>query len=117
MTKSLQVLSYDVGGSHATVGIVDSESLAISYLDSCAIDSNGTAESILNELFFLGVTAVEKLPTLSPIPDVNRLLFMIRASANRKRVSVIINLSALANPLHQQFHDIIIGDLPRDCNV
>src|ERR1022692_1101630 len=48
---------------------------------------------------------------------INRLLFMIRASANRKRVSVIINLSALANPLHQQFHDFIIGDLPRDCNV
>jgi glucokinase len=62
------VLSYDIGGSHAAVGIVDSESLAISFLNSCAIDSNGTAESILNELFVLGTTALSGLSGPGQIP-------------------------------------------------
>jgi glucokinase len=48
------VLAYDVGGSHATAGMVECESRTISCLKSSTIDSNGTADSILKGLHTLG---------------------------------------------------------------
>jgi glucokinase len=52
------VLAYDIGGSHATAGLVNCESRTISCVKSCAIDSNGTAYSILEGLHTLGDAVV-----------------------------------------------------------
>lgn len=54
MTEHLQVLAFDIGGSHATAGIVDVASLGVHSLHWRAIDSNGTAPSILDALHMLG---------------------------------------------------------------
>ncbi|MGA7341320.1 MAG: ROK family protein [Terracidiphilus sp.] len=48
------VLAYDIGGSHATAGIVDYGSLAVICVRSRPIDSSGPANSILDELHALG---------------------------------------------------------------
>jgi len=58
--KLSHVLAFDVGGSHATAGIVDLGSLTISCANSCAIDSDGTADSILDALQVLGNSAIAK---------------------------------------------------------
>ncbi len=58
MKEKLNVLAYDIGGSHARVGIIDREQLSISSQQSRALDSSGTCESILDVLFSLGTNAV-----------------------------------------------------------
>lgn len=52
------VLAYDIGGSHATAGMVDCESRTIRYVKSCTIDSNGPADSILDGFHNLGDAVV-----------------------------------------------------------
>lgn len=69
MRELTHVLAYDIGGAHATVGIVDAESLAISCANSCAIDSNGMADCILNAIRTLGEGAVAKARRLGTSPN------------------------------------------------
>jgi hypothetical protein len=54
------VLAFDIGGSHATAGIVHGESLEVGCMDSCAINSNGAADSILKEICELGEGVLAK---------------------------------------------------------
>jgi glucokinase len=63
------VLAFDIGGSHATAGMVDSESLTVRFSRSCAIDSMGAAESILNELQILGDAAIAEASQLGVTPN------------------------------------------------
>jgi glucokinase len=69
MTELSQVLAFDIGGSHATVGMVDRESFAITCVNSCAIDSNGAADSLLRQICSLGEKALAqaRLSGRSPI--------------------------------------------------
>jgi glucokinase len=62
------VLAFDIGGSHATAGIVNFESLTLSCVKSCTIDSNGTADTILDELFTLGDDVVSEVSQLFSAP-------------------------------------------------
>jgi glucokinase len=59
MSNCSFVLSYDVGGSHATAGLIDSQSLAIRVTNFCAIDSDGSASAILDSLQTLGKGLLE----------------------------------------------------------
>jgi predicted NBD/HSP70 family sugar kinase len=58
VTDGSQVLAFDIGGSHATVGMVNRETLAIRCKNSRAIDSHGTADSILADICLLGEGAL-----------------------------------------------------------
>jgi glucokinase len=58
VTDGGQVLAFDIGGSHATVGMVNRETLAIRYMNSCALDSHGAADSILRDICSLGEGAL-----------------------------------------------------------
>jgi glucokinase len=63
------VLAYDIGGSHATAGMVDCESLTIRCVRSCAIDSNGAAYSILEGLHTLGDGVVAEARQFGAAPS------------------------------------------------
>lgn len=52
------VLGYDIGGSHVTAGIVDCGLLSVSCVNSCALDSDAPANSILAALHALGESAI-----------------------------------------------------------
>jgi glucokinase len=56
--KLTHVLAYDIGGSHATAGIVHCGSLSVSCVSSCALDSDGSANSILAVIHALGERAI-----------------------------------------------------------
>lgn len=63
------VLAYDIGGAHATAGMVDCKSRTISCVKSCAIDSNGTAYSILEGLHTLGDGVVTEARQFGAAPS------------------------------------------------
>jgi predicted NBD/HSP70 family sugar kinase len=63
------VLAYDIGGSHATAGIVDCSSLSVSCVRSHALDSDGPAESILAALLALGEEAIAESGRLGTHPS------------------------------------------------
>ncbi len=69
MRDLAHIMAYDIGGSHATVGIVDSGSLALTCVDACAIDSNGTADSILDAIRTLGEGALAEARRNGTPPD------------------------------------------------
>ncbi len=65
----MHLLAYDIGGSHASAGIVDRESLTIRCVSSRPIDSAGTAESILNEVHLLGTDVLSQASRMGVLPD------------------------------------------------
>lgn len=65
----MHLLAYDIGGSHASAGIVDRESLTIRCVNSRPIDSADTAESILNELHRLGTDVLSQASLMGVSPD------------------------------------------------
>lgn len=65
----MHLLSYDIGGSHATAGMVDRESLTIYCTSSRPIDSAGTAESIINEIYLLGTDVLLQANRMGISPD------------------------------------------------
>src|SRR5579859_440433 len=67
--STVHLLAYDIGGSHASAGIVYSESLTIRCVRSRPIDSAGTAESILKELHRLGTDVLSEANRIGESPD------------------------------------------------
>ena len=69
MNESAKYLAYDVGGSHATAGIVHLAPLRVHHVRSCPIDSAGSRETILNQLHALGVDVLSESNGLHAKPD------------------------------------------------
>ncbi len=65
----MHLLAYDIGGSHASAGLVDRDSLTIRWVRSRPIESAGTAESILKELHLLGAEVLSQASQLGVSPD------------------------------------------------
>jgi glucokinase len=65
----VQLLAYDIGGSHASAGVVDRKSLTIRWGSSRPIDSAATAESIINELHLLGTDVLSEASPMGVSPD------------------------------------------------